>query len=115
MVSAEPGDDHDAAALQVHGAHPVLDERYREARVELEDVVRDARSHLRDLPQPAALLVLDGKTDELVRVELTLGQAGKLLRGQLERGAPCDVRSRATTLRPPATFDDTTVAGCLPT
>ena len=57
--------DDDSPALEIHLPHAGLDERQRQARVELEHVVRRVVEHVPDAAEHAAALLLDGEPDEL--------------------------------------------------
>jgi hypothetical protein len=62
----------DAARFEVDLEDAGVDEREREAGVELEDVVRDTRLNLGHVAEGAAALLLDREPGELERVVLVL-------------------------------------------
>ena len=77
----------DSTCGEIDLPHARVDERQREARVELEDVVRRAGRDLGDAAQLLAALLLDLEADELERVVLALGRLGQLFALDLDRGA----------------------------
>jgi hypothetical protein len=81
----------DQAALEIDGENALLDEREGEPAVELEHVVRHARADVLHAAERAAAILLDGKTDELEDVELSLARLAELRARDFELRSPLGI------------------------
>src|SRR5438094_7988289 len=70
--------DEDPAPFEVDVEHAGVDERERDFRIELEDVVTEPRLDRGHAAELAAALLLDGDPDELERVVLVLARLRQL-------------------------------------